>query len=284
MTGLVAIVILNYCQSELTLECLRSLRLLNYKNIEVIVTDNSPVSNRLPESKVRDIVSDCKVIYNDSNKGVSAGSNSGFLRAIQDGAEFIWMLNNDTIVKEDSLIKLVEKMNLDSQIGAVSSAIYDIDGKKMQTIGCGRLNLYKFYTLANTSVEMPFDFLYGTSMLIRTKAMTEVGFWDEKIFMYFEDVEFCLRLKNKKWKLACAPDSVIYHHEGASLEGKKGLAGCYSLISAWYLASKYSTSPVYSYLMIIFTRIIKPFLLGNFKDVCIVLKHLFYLKFHLKEN
>ena len=110
MKGLVAVVILNYCQSKLTLNCLRSLAHQNYQNLVVIVTDNSPEEQLIPELDVKKIFPSAHVIYNHGNRGFSAGCNPGIRKGMELHAEFIWLLNNDTEIKTDTLSLLVKKM------------------------------------------------------------------------------------------------------------------------------------------------------------------------------
>ena len=266
MKGLVAVVILNYCQSKLTLNCLRSLAHQNYQNLVVIVTDNSPEEQLIPELDVKKIFPSAHVIYNHGNRGFSAGCNPGIRKGMELHAEFIWLLNNDTEIKTDTLSLLVKKMEENTNIGAVGAAIYSKDGSSLQTYGGGRINLQKIYTLPNLSQNIPLDFITGACMLIRTEILLTVGLLDETFFMYFEDVDFSLRIVKAGWELACEPHAVVLHYGSASLPdvytGK-----LYSLASAKYFAKKHSTCFWKACWYIFLTRRLPPQLLDKIKHL-----------------
>lgn len=264
MAELVAVVILNYCQSKLTVECLRSLAVQDYKNLAVIVADDSPRDQQISEQQVKEIFPSAHVIYCNENRGFSAGCNPGILKGINEQAEFIWLLNNDTVVKKDTLSLLVEKLHEDIAVGAVGAAIYDMDEKSLQTYGGGRINLDKVYTLPNLSQNVPLDFITGASMLVRTEVLLTTGLLDENFFMYFEDVDLSLRITKAGWKLACVPNAIVLHHGSASLPDSQ-TGNLYSFFSACYFAKKHSPRIWRTRWNIFAVRCLKPLLSGNIK-------------------
>ncbi|MHB9057180.1 MAG: glycosyltransferase, partial [Paludibacteraceae bacterium] len=129
MFGKVSIVILNWNQWDVTLNCLNSLRLLDYHNYEVIVVDND--SETPPPDEITSIIPETILIRNNANYGFGKGNNPGISRAIENGAEFVWLLNNDTVVMPDTLTLLVNKMSESDKTGAAGTEIWDFDNRKM---------------------------------------------------------------------------------------------------------------------------------------------------------
>ncbi len=254
ISGKVSIVILNWNQWDVTVRCLDSLRLLDYHNFDVIVVDNA--SDTQPPAEIPSILPGIILIRNDANYGFGKGNNPGITRAIENGAEFIWLLNNDTVVMPDTLTLLVKKMQESDQTGAVGTEIWDFDNKKIMVWGGGKVNMRRFYTIHLKSADAaPPDYLTAASILLRAAALKQTGLFDEKFFMYWEDVDLCLRLKKCGWTLAVADGAKVLHMEGCSSESV--VRDCYSFRSVIYFASKYSDNYVSAVFRITFDRIIK---------------------------
>lgn len=254
ISGKVSIVILNWNQWDVTVRCLNSLRLLDYHNFDIIVVDNA--SEAPPPAEISSILPDTILIRNDANYGFGKGNNPGITCAIKNGAEFIWLLNNDTVVMPDTLTLLVRKMQESYQIGAAGTEIWDFDNKRIMVWGGGKVNMRRFYTIHLKSADAaPPDYLTAASILLRAAALKQTGLFDEKFFMYWEDVDLCLRLKKCGWTLAVADGAKVLHMEGCSSESV--VRDCYSFRSVMYFASKYSDNYISAVCRIIFDRIIK---------------------------
>ncbi|MBY0403145.1 MAG: glycosyltransferase family 2 protein [Cyanobacteria bacterium] len=219
----VFVILLNYKGVEDTLACLKSLRHLNYPNFYTIVVDNASgdgsferlqqVQN-LPESEKFTI--DFLLIAADSNLGYSGGNNLGICYALSQGAEFVWLLNNDTTVETETLRFLIAQAQETN--GLVGSVLYYPDGE-YQRIGT-RLNWLtggvRGYSEKSIKEGKSVENLTGASMLIPREALETVGLLDETYFLYFEDGEYSLRAKRGGFKTTIAKESRVYHKEGAT--------------------------------------------------------------------
>ena len=260
--GKVSIVILNWNQWAITAQCLNSLCLLDYPDFEVILVDNA--SDSPPPAEITSIIPETVLIRNSANFGFGKGNNPGIRRAIENGAEFVWLLNNDTEVMSDTLSLLVSKISESAKTGAAGTEILDFDSEKVQVWGGGLVNLRRFYTrsLRAAAPGVTPDYLTAASILLRTEALKQTGLFDENFFMYWEDVDLCLRLKQNGWTLAVADGAKILHMEGSSSDSVA--KDYYAFRSVLYFASKYSTNYASAVCWIIFDRIIKKLLMLKF--------------------
>jgi GT2 family glycosyltransferase len=262
IAGKVAIVILNWNQWEITAQCLHSIAKLDYPDFGVILVDNA--SDSPAPAEITAILPDTVLIRNPANFGFGKGNNPGIRQAMDSGAEFVWLLNNDTVVMPDTLRRLIDKISESEKNGAAGTEILDFDHKTVLVWGGGKVNMRRFYTCnlraANPSVRP--DYLTAASLLLRTEALKETGLFDENFFMYWEDVDLCFRLKQNGWTLAVADGAKILHLEGCSSESVA--KDYYAFRSVIYFASKYSECYASAVCWIIFDRIIKKLLMFKF--------------------
>ena len=118
MKDLVYIIILNYNNWPDTLKCLQSIKKIDYPNYKIILVDN----NSAQKAEIFD--PDIYIIYNSKNLGFAGGNNIGIKYALENKADYILLLNNDTIVSKDFLTKLVTEANRDLRIGILGPKIY----------------------------------------------------------------------------------------------------------------------------------------------------------------
>ena len=224
MQDRVAIVVLNWNGWKDTQMCLSSLRQLNYQNYEVIVVDNGSSDDSV--ARIGSEFSEATIVKTGKNRGFAGGCNLGIAHALSDNADFVWLLNNDTIVDPEALQCLVNRAKADGRIAAVGSAIYFMEEPhRLQAWGGGRVNFWlgrSRHFLAAVPDD-GVDFITGASMLISRVSLESVGLLDEQFFMYWEDADFCFRLRKANWKLAVAGDSKVWHKESASV-GKNSVS------------------------------------------------------------
>lgn len=118
----VHIVLLNWNNEEDTLECIKSLQEIDYNNYETIIVDNG--SEKESVLKIKKEYPEIKIIENKKNIGFAGGNNVGIKYAMENGADYVLLLNNDTTVEKDFLNKLVEKGESDEKNGLVGAKIY----------------------------------------------------------------------------------------------------------------------------------------------------------------
>lgn len=214
-------VILNYNGYEDTLNCLASLRRETYKELyPLIVDNNSPDGSG---KKLKEKLSDVPVILNPENTGYAGGMNTGARHALSEGADFVVYVNNDTEFEGSTISALVEVAARDKNIGIVSPKVLYLDEReKIYCAGsryifwrCGNVSLGKGTKASeNCNSEIEITHAEGACLLIKKEVFEFVGYMSEYFFMYFEDLEYSLRV-NKKFKIIFTPKAVMYHQSGA---------------------------------------------------------------------
>ena len=240
----VSCVLLNWNGWQDTVACIDALKDGHYPHVQVVVVDNASSNDSV--ARIRAAHPDILLLESGSNLGFAGGNNVGIRHALAEGAEFIWLLNNDTLPAPAALQELVVKAETDRQIGAVASVCYYADRPStVQAWAGARVNLWVGYARNSTEPRSDawFDALYGASMLIRAQALREVGLLDEGFFFYLEETELCLRLREKGWRLAAAPDSKVLHKVSASTGGPKPILERYFTTSGLRILKLHSPAP-----------------------------------------
>lgn len=218
----VYIIILNYNNPKDTRACLSSIAKLCYGNFKVIVIDNNSTDNS--ELQIKKHISELRdnrffFIQTGENRGYAGGNNVGIQLALKDpNMEYVWILNNDTIVDKNALFELVKKIKDDEHMGICGSKlIYEWDRTQLQGYG-GRYN----YIISKSTMEKNIanidnmDFVSGASMLISRVFLEKIGMFCEDYFLYFEELDLRERSKHQ-FSIGCAVNSIVYHKEGGSM-------------------------------------------------------------------
>jgi len=207
----VFIIVLHYKNWKDTKECLVSLKNLNYDNFEIVVIDNDK-----------------------KNRGFAGGNNIGIKQGLKKGADYILLLNNDTIVEPGFLKKLVEVGESDKKAGILGPIIYEYQSDKIHFAG-GKINwLYtKGIHISTKRSDQPFqpssvnevDYITGACMLVKREVIEKIGLMPEEYFLYLEDVDWCLKARKAGYKCILVPSAKIWHKVSASAK-----AGSFSYI------------------------------------------------------
>lgn len=211
----VGVVLLNWNGWRDTIECINSVQKLEYKNIAVIVVDNGSTDESLSElRKIPNIV----LLPTGANLGFAAGCNVGIDFALQNGCQYIWLLNNDTVVAGDALLPMIQEFEKESHVGVVGSIVYDMQTRKIQFCGGGYINflLGTSKNIDDLKTLHKLNYISGASMLIARDVIEKVGRLDDSFFLYWEDTEYSFRIAQAGYSLAVALESEIYHKESAS--------------------------------------------------------------------
>ncbi|MFA6047397.1 MAG: glycosyltransferase family 2 protein [Parcubacteria group bacterium] len=207
------ILVLNYNGAACIGACLNSIFKINYPNFEVVVVDNASTDGSLELARRQ--FSRCHFIKNESNIGFSAGNNVGIKFALERMADWILLLNQDTLVFENFLDKLLEAAHDDPQAGILSPVIMS-DSKKIWFSG-GKIDWWKMRTthLRYIKRTLPYEteFISGCAMFIRSNVFRQTGLLDEDFFLYWEDADFSFRAKKDGFSLLVVPESRIIHLE-----------------------------------------------------------------------
>ncbi|HLD92285.1 MAG TPA: glycosyltransferase family 2 protein [Patescibacteria group bacterium] len=224
-----SIVIVNLNTVDLTEGCIKSIykHKLNFP-FEVLVTDNGSNDGSVEMLKKYDKMYDnFTAIFNDNNTGYAKANNQGIRKS---KGEYILLLNNDTVVYENSLNKLVEFAEKNPDAGVVGSKLLNIDGTlQMSCFNFPTIsNAIKQYFLGQRGLFDKFaptskkpttvDAVVGAVFLITPEAKKRVGILDERYFAYFEDIDYCRQTWKNGLKVYYLPESVITHYHGATFK------------------------------------------------------------------
>ncbi len=231
MDPTVAVVILNYNGRDDTLACLASVYRSNGIALDVIVVDNGSSDGSVTALKAA--YPSLIVIENSRNLGFAAGCNQGISKAFERGDEYIVLLNNDTDVPPEALGLLAGHLEKDSAIGAISPMIFYWENRERIWSSGGRIDWARgIWTnkgdrryLAGQPYEV--DALSGCCLMIPATVLRECGLFEEKLFLYGEDIDLCLRIGRSGRKLVVLPAARIWHKVGASVGGSESAAYLY---------------------------------------------------------
>jgi len=244
----VAVVLLIWNGWHHTSLCLSSLEQLDYPNFDVVVIDNGSTDDSA--ARIRETFPWAKLIENDKNLGFAGGCNAGIRYARQQGSDFIWLLNNDTIVDPGALQAMVQKAQANPRIGAVGSGIYFMDEPtRLQCWGGGYVNFWlgRSGHFLQEVDDDKVEFITGCSLLLSRAAIDEIGALDEGFFMYWEDVDICFRLRRAGWRLGVAGGSKVWH-KGSTAIGKGKISSYQNFnASASRFFKRYAPVPVFSF-------------------------------------
>ena len=218
----ISIVTINYNGLQETEQLIESLQQNPQKcSYEVIVVDNGSVQNeaKILQAKYPYIQS----IRSERNLGFSGGNNLGICVA---KGKCIFLLNNDTLVSDDSLVYLYETLMSSSDIGAVSPKIkFAFPPRNIQFAGFTPLSKY---TLRNRAIgynepdKGQFDvpkathFLHGAAMIVKREVIENIGLMPEIYFLYYEELDWSVRIREQGRRIAYDPRCTVFHKESAT--------------------------------------------------------------------
>lgn len=217
----VLILILNYNGKEDTLDCLRSLAKIAYPNYRIVVVDNASVDGSV-EAICREFP-DVYLIRNQDNLGFAEGNNVGIRYAVERRTDYVFLLNNDTVVDPWVLDQLIKVGEANSRIGILGPVIYHYHrpekvwssgGRIYWPVGTAR------YILKAPTGRMEVDFMSGCALMIKSAVIEQVGLLDPDFFLYYEDVDWSVRVRKAGYKLVLVPTSVVRHRAMKAVGGR----------------------------------------------------------------
>lgn len=215
---IVAVVVLNFDHFDDTVQCIRSVQQISDVSYTIIVVDNaSPDGSGL---RLQRNFPNETVILSPVNEGYAAGTNIGIRHALDAGIPYVFVLNPDTIVQPNVLSVLLGLLarHPDAAV-ATCKTVYDRTGRNYVSAG----KVLRRYCAVGPLSERDYDseqtvsYVAGCAMLVRSDVLRECGILDERFFMYFEDVEFSIRI-GSRYRILYSPDSVIRHKSGGGDE------------------------------------------------------------------
>lgn len=219
--GVVSVVLVDYHGADDTITAVRGLRELDWpgERLQVIVVDNAPGSGSA--ARIREACPEATVVESATNSGFAGGCNLGVRHA---EGEYIAFLNNDARPHPRWVAEAVSVFERDRRVAAVASKVLDWEGTSIDYVD-GSLTWfgmgYKRETGRRDSPEydVPRDVLFGTgsAMFVRTSVYREVGGFDERFFMFYEDVDLGWRLNLLGHRVRYVPGSLAYHRHHATM-------------------------------------------------------------------
>ncbi len=209
------VIVLNYNGERYLGNCLASLQAQSYNDFRLTVVDNHSTDNSV--GLVGAAFPKVEVMTLPRNLGFCGGNNAGIRSALQNGAQYVLILNNDTEVPPDFLERLLEGVEDRSDWGLCGCKIVDACGG----LWFGGGHLLKHFGTTRVIRNSRFDtvtevtFLTGCMLLVRREVFERVGLFDERYFMYFEDAELCYRARQAGFKLYYNPQVQIKHWGGS---------------------------------------------------------------------
>lgn len=234
----VSVVIPVYNGEKYLPDCLESLKYQTAEAAPVIVVDNKSSDNSLKLlSEFRIQNPELRIISNKNNAGFAKACNQGIEEAIRSEADFIFLLNQDTICEPDCLEELVKVAHEDEKIFAVQALLLrwpekdriQTSGNKIHFLGfgyCGDYNNSKFKISRSRTNSLrgrqnskfkDITYASGAGMLINVSALKKNGFFDEDLFLYHEDLDLGLRARFLGYKILLAPQAIVYHKYTAGI-------------------------------------------------------------------
>lgn len=252
MAAKVSIVILNWNGLTDTAECLESLKKVTYPSYDVIVVDNASQGEdvKLLREKFGDYI---HIIRNDSNYGFAKGNNIGIRYALQNGAAYVLLLNNDTTVDPRFLTEMVSVAEADREIGMVCPKIYFYDRPDLVNFDGGvKVSLWwgALKWGPRQGDECPViktEFATGTAMIIPATTLEQIGLLPEEYFFGIEDIDYSVRALRNNFKIVVARRAVVLHKASRTAAPSMGETGIiYQFSKGWQmLRRKYMSRPAY---------------------------------------
>lgn len=234
----VSVIIINYNTKKLTINCIRSIYASETSyTYEIIVVDNASSDGSVEE--IRNSFPDVRIIDNKENVGFSKANNQA--AAVVSG-RYLYILNSDTEIEKDVIETVVSYGDTHEEAGVIGTRSVFPDGKTQinfyksptflsefvffafRIIKSGKWFLFNLNKYRHYSLNEPFevDVISGCSLFVKREVYDEIGLFNERFFMYYEDAEFCYRVKKTEFKCIYLPTVFIKHfHLGSAKEDRK---------------------------------------------------------------
>lgn len=230
MNAVISAIVVNYNAGNLLKDCVKSL-LACPLDVEVIIVDNASTDNSLATLEK---LPHTRIIKNNVNMGFAAACNKGITAA---SADYLLFLNPDSSIAPNTLVNLLSAATSDDRVGMTGGLLINPDGSEQaggrRAIPTPWRSFVRAFGLARFEHRWPrlfFDFhlhkqplpdhpieveaISGACMLVKRKAVQDVGIWDEGYFLHCEDLDWCMRFRQKGWRIVFVPNARVIHTQG----------------------------------------------------------------------
>jgi len=267
---LVSIVTVNFNQPGVTEDLLRSVfSKNNYSNLEIIVVDNGSMVNPVPgwQKKYPAV----QFIRSEKNLGFAGGNNLGIAAA--KGA-YLFLINNDTEITENLISNLAATLDRKSNVGIISPKILYHGSNVIQYAGYTPLN---YFTARNKCIgqfekdNRQYDniigktgYVHGAAMMVRREAIEKAGLMAENFFLYYEELDWCERIRKKGFEIWINTNASIYHKESMTVGKQSALKEYYMNRNRILLVRKHTHKVIYILFLMYFLFIAVPITLFRY--------------------
>ena len=234
MNPKVIILVLNWNRKDLTMACVESLASLNYDHYEIVVLDN--FSDDGSEQAIREKFPSVTVIQNGANLGYAEGNNRGMRWALAHGADYVFILNNDTKVDRECLSNLVKVAETDRELGILGPRPFSYLESEKPLKYTYALNQENFVANCTPKEDESacdcgsyrlVDWVQGDAFFVRRKVFETIGFFDPKYFFGFEEIDFCCTARKAGFKLGVVKLGKFWRMDGGTLPRQSPLRARY---------------------------------------------------------
>lgn len=257
---LVFVVVLNWNGWKDSIPCIQSIQKSSYLNTQIVVVDNGSTDDSV--DRIRQSLPDITILETGTNLGFATGNNHGIRYALGRGADYILVLNNDTIVPEDSILKLVEFAEATPDAALIGPAISDsvtgefLDLPMLNPISVWSIlltkspiqriirhtRLYRRFFYLGTTPHVVYA-VHGSAMMFRTTTIQKVGMFDEETFIYWEEFILAEKMRATGLLTYIVPSINILHKGGASISKIGAFKFLENVKSEKYFFEKYLSLP-----------------------------------------
>jgi GT2 family glycosyltransferase len=219
----VIVCILNWNNIDDTLECLESVLQSDYSALTVWLVDNA--SDADPTELVARRYPSVRVLRLNENKGYGGGNNVALERALAEGAAFILLLNNDVVVAPDMVKRLVGALEANPDVGMATPRVFFYDRRDVLFWDGGTIDwsrgdsFHDSRGLPTRAGLILSEWLDGSSLFVRASVVRQIGFFDDRYFLYYEDTEWSTRARRAGWSIAVVPNASCWHKVSRSTGG-----------------------------------------------------------------
>jgi GT2 family glycosyltransferase len=220
----VFIILLNWNGWKDTIECLKSLKRIDYPNYQIVLIDNGSTDESVFQLKFfcSEHNEDLIFLENQNNLGFAGGNNVGIKHALENQADYVLLLNNDTTVEPNFLTQLIKAAESDKKIGMLGPKINFYDHKDRIWFLGGKINrllnkgTHLYYDQIDSVENLPnklfeVDYFTGCALLIKKEVIEKIGLMWNGFFLYYEDTDWNLKAQKNGWKIIVVPKAKIYH-------------------------------------------------------------------------
>lgn len=223
---LVTIIILNWNSADRTIACIETLQRINYDNFRIYLVDNGSTDDSADRlAQLKGVIFKRNVV----NLGYTGANNEAMREAVTAGTDYVWLLNNDTVVPRDCLARLVSLAETTPRIGLVSPVIRNNDPIGAIQICCGipdpHYPQWKLITDIQDAISEQQNrkgnlILYGTALLIKRAVIDRIGYLNSRLFAYCEDYDYSMRSMRAGFENVVAIDACVFHNSATDHDRK----------------------------------------------------------------